>query len=325
MLLAKADRLVAALRDHGLAHRDTIQVGRTHGVHAEPDVWGHRVADFAFAHGPRRGTGCAEPARRVGVVAISGAVGTYSQHRPGGRGARRRARSACARPTPPPRWCCATGSASGSPRWRSSRPSARRSRWRCGTASAPRCASCRSRSARARRAPRAMPHKKNPIMSERICRPGPGRAGADRAGHGGHPALARARHLALVGRAGRAARRRDRHRLPAAPDGRLVSGPGRRRRPDAGQPGLHRRADLHLVGAAGAGRGRAVPRGRLRPGAGRGDGDLAGRHARSARRCARRPPRPAQTLDEARLDEICRPERYVARLGPLFDRLEKLT
>jgi adenylosuccinate lyase len=30
-------------------------------------------------------------------------------------------------------------------------------------------------------------------------------------------------------------------------------------------------------------------------------------------------------LDEARLDEICRPERYVANLGPLFDRLAALT
>ena len=30
-------------------------------------------------------------------------------------------------------------------------------------------------------------------------------------------------------------------------------------------------------------------------------------------------------LDEARLDEICRPERYVANLGPLFDRLAKLS
>ncbi|MCW2675971.1 MAG: purB, partial [Modestobacter sp.] len=46
VLLAKADRLVAALRDHGLAHRNTIKVGRTHGVHAEPDGWGHRVAEI---------------------------------------------------------------------------------------------------------------------------------------------------------------------------------------------------------------------------------------------------------------------------------------
>jgi adenylosuccinate lyase len=31
-----------------------------------------------------------------------------------------------------------------------------------------------------------------------------------------------------------------------------------------------------------------------------------------------------QILDEAALDEACRPERYVERLGPVFDRLEAL-
>jgi adenylosuccinate lyase len=31
------------------------------------------------------------------------------------------------------------------------------------------------------------------------------------------------------------------------------------------------------------------------------------------------------TLDEARLDEICRPEGYVRQLGPLFDRLAALS
>jgi adenylosuccinate lyase len=31
-----------------------------------------------------------------------------------------------------------------------------------------------------------------------------------------------------------------------------------------------------------------------------------------------------QAIDEARLDEACRPERYVARLGPVFSRLEGL-
>jgi adenylosuccinate lyase len=77
LLLARLDGLVAVLRDHALAHRDTIKVGRTHGVHAEPDVWGHRVADIAFAAARSRDR--LRAARgRVGVVAISGAVGTYS-------------------------------------------------------------------------------------------------------------------------------------------------------------------------------------------------------------------------------------------------------
>ncbi|MDP9240782.1 MAG: adenylosuccinate lyase [Actinomycetota bacterium] len=77
LLLAKADALVAALRDHALEHRDTLRVGRTHGIHAEPDTWGHRVADFAFAAARSR-----DRLRRartaVGVVKISGAVGTYA-------------------------------------------------------------------------------------------------------------------------------------------------------------------------------------------------------------------------------------------------------
>ncbi|SEP02387.1 adenylosuccinate lyase [Trujillonella endophytica] len=77
LLLARMDRFVAVLRDHALAHRATIKVGRTHGVHAEPDVWGHRVADLAFAAARSRDR-LRAARERVGVVAISGAVGTYS-------------------------------------------------------------------------------------------------------------------------------------------------------------------------------------------------------------------------------------------------------
>lgn len=77
ILLDKADRLVAVLRDHALEHRDTLRPGRTHGVHAEPDTWGHRVADFAFAMAR-----CRDRLRRareaVAVGTLSGPVGTYS-------------------------------------------------------------------------------------------------------------------------------------------------------------------------------------------------------------------------------------------------------
>src|SRR6185503_7941709 len=77
ILLAKADTLTATLRDHALEHRATLRVGRTHGIHGEPDVWGHRVADFAYAVARSRDR--IRTARAaVGVMAISGAVGTYS-------------------------------------------------------------------------------------------------------------------------------------------------------------------------------------------------------------------------------------------------------
>ncbi len=77
LLLERADGLVGVLRELGLEHRATLRVGRTHGIHAEPDTFGHRIADLAF--GMAR---CRDRLRRarngVAVCKISGAVGTYS-------------------------------------------------------------------------------------------------------------------------------------------------------------------------------------------------------------------------------------------------------
>jgi adenylosuccinate lyase len=77
LLLAKAGTLVAVLRDHALAHRGTLRAGRTHGIHAEPDVWGHRVADFAFAMARCRDR-LLRAREAVAVGKLSGPVGTYS-------------------------------------------------------------------------------------------------------------------------------------------------------------------------------------------------------------------------------------------------------
>ena len=85
LLLVKADRLIATLREHALDHRATLRVGRTHGVHAEPDVWGHRVADFAFAMARSRNR-LRRAKHAVAVCAISGAVGTYSNIDPAAQG-----------------------------------------------------------------------------------------------------------------------------------------------------------------------------------------------------------------------------------------------
>src|SRR5690349_24627992 len=77
IIVAKADRLVAVLRDHALAHRETLRAGRTHGVHAEPDIWGHRVADFAFAAARSRDR-IRRAREAVAVGKLSGPVGSYS-------------------------------------------------------------------------------------------------------------------------------------------------------------------------------------------------------------------------------------------------------
>jgi adenylosuccinate lyase len=61
-----------------LAHRDTVMAGRTHGVVTEPTTFGHKVALWTFELDRDR-----ERLRRaretISVGAISGAVGTYAQ------------------------------------------------------------------------------------------------------------------------------------------------------------------------------------------------------------------------------------------------------
>ncbi|WP_083889867.1 adenylosuccinate lyase [Nocardia pneumoniae] len=77
LLLAAARRLRRVLVDRALEHWNTACIGRTHGVHAEPTTFGHKLAAFAFAidRSLRRLT-AARGAVAVGT--ISGAVGTYA-------------------------------------------------------------------------------------------------------------------------------------------------------------------------------------------------------------------------------------------------------
>src|SRR5215469_14786090 len=81
LLTARCDKLLHVLREHALAHRTTLRVGRTHGIHAEPDVWGHRVADFAFAIHRCRDR-LLRARQSVAVGKLSGPVGTYSNFDP---------------------------------------------------------------------------------------------------------------------------------------------------------------------------------------------------------------------------------------------------
>ena len=77
LVLAKADALVAVLKRRALEEWDTVCVGRTHGVQAEPTTFGHKLAQFAFA--VDRGRTRLRAARTaIAVGSISGAVGTYS-------------------------------------------------------------------------------------------------------------------------------------------------------------------------------------------------------------------------------------------------------
>lgn len=48
LLLTRLERLLAVVKRTALEHRDTVMVGRTHGVHAEPTSFGHKLALWAF-------------------------------------------------------------------------------------------------------------------------------------------------------------------------------------------------------------------------------------------------------------------------------------
>jgi adenylosuccinate lyase len=81
LLLARLERLLAIVKRMALEHRDTVMVGRTHGVHAEPTSFGHKVALWAFELD--RGRARLRRAREeISVGKISGAVGTYGQVEP---------------------------------------------------------------------------------------------------------------------------------------------------------------------------------------------------------------------------------------------------
>jgi adenylosuccinate lyase len=81
IILAGAQELAAALAERAREHVDTVCVGRTHGVHAEPTTFGLKLAGFAME--ARRNAERLERAfAQVAVGAISGAVGTYSATTP---------------------------------------------------------------------------------------------------------------------------------------------------------------------------------------------------------------------------------------------------
>ncbi len=76
-----ARRLVEALAARAREHKETLCVGRTHGVHAEPTSFGIKLAGFAFeAH--RNAERLERAFAQASVGAISGAVGTYSATSP---------------------------------------------------------------------------------------------------------------------------------------------------------------------------------------------------------------------------------------------------
>src|SRR4051812_24257111 len=77
LIREEAKALAVLLCDTALTYRDTVMVGRTHGVHAEPTTLGHKLAVWAFEM-ERNLERLAHAEEVAAVGKISGAVGTYA-------------------------------------------------------------------------------------------------------------------------------------------------------------------------------------------------------------------------------------------------------
>jgi adenylosuccinate lyase len=77
ILLADLDKLLAALKKRAFEHKDTVTIGRSHGIHAEPTTFGVKLAQ-AYAEFERCRTRLVAARAEIATCAISGAVGTFA-------------------------------------------------------------------------------------------------------------------------------------------------------------------------------------------------------------------------------------------------------
>ncbi len=77
LLLEGMDRLLAALKNRAQEHKNTITIGRSHAIHAEPTTFGVKLAQ-AYAEFIRNRERLVAARAEIATCAISGAVGTFA-------------------------------------------------------------------------------------------------------------------------------------------------------------------------------------------------------------------------------------------------------
>jgi adenylosuccinate lyase len=77
LLIEDMDKLLAVLKRRAFEHKDTVTIGRSHGIHAEPTTFGLKLAQ-AYAEFSRNRERLVIARREVATCAISGAVGTFA-------------------------------------------------------------------------------------------------------------------------------------------------------------------------------------------------------------------------------------------------------
>lgn len=81
IMLADLDKLLTALKKRAEEHKDTLCIGRSHGIHAEPTTFGLKLAGHyaAFKRAKER---LKQARAEIATCSISGAVGTYATINP---------------------------------------------------------------------------------------------------------------------------------------------------------------------------------------------------------------------------------------------------
>lgn len=77
ILLRDMDDLLAAIKRRAFEHKDTVCIGRSHGIHAEPVTFGLKMAE-AYAEFERCRERLVNARKEIATCAISGAVGTFA-------------------------------------------------------------------------------------------------------------------------------------------------------------------------------------------------------------------------------------------------------
>ncbi|MDP2331571.1 MAG: adenylosuccinate lyase [Reyranella sp.] len=77
ILISDVDRLLAALKKRALEHKNTLTIGRSHAIHAEPTTFGVKLAGHYAAFTRNRARLVAARAE-IATCAISGPVGTFA-------------------------------------------------------------------------------------------------------------------------------------------------------------------------------------------------------------------------------------------------------